>query len=374
MKTPSRNGNTRSFTIADLFAGAGGITEGFREAGFVPVVAVESDKWAAASYLKNFGDHVLASPIENVEVSRLEDGLNWDGADASGQPKRVNTPHIDVLVGGPPCQGFSPLGRMTDWEKSDPRNRLWRDYMQVVETIRPQVFVVENVPELLRSAEFESLKNRAEKKLDYELSFGVLNAVNYGVPQVRRRAIIIGSRIGKVCLPPETLERRTVRDAIGDLPLKPTGEDMHLPRKPTKTSMERYKCVPPGGNRFDLMRKRPDITPRCWLEKPTGSTDVFGRMEWGKPSPTIRTEFFKPEKGRYLHPKAHRPITLREAARLQTFPDSFVFVGAPVQVAKQIGNAVPVQLAWHIALHIRAALESASKHDRDLELIEAVGA
>ena len=132
--------------------------------------------------------------------------------------------------------------------------------------------------------------------------------------------------------------------------------------------------IPPGGNRFDLIRKRRDLAPRCWLRKKTGSTDVFGRMEWAKPAPTIRTEFFKPEKGRYLHPQAHRPITIREAARLQTFPDTFKFVGAPVQVAKQIGNAVPVELAYQIALRIRQALIADADGLDAPELFEAVGA
>jgi DNA (cytosine-5)-methyltransferase 1 len=121
-------------------------------------------------------------------------------------------------------------------------------------------------------------------------------------------------------------------------------------------SIERYKAVPPGGNRFDLMRNRRDITPNCWKNKKTGSTDVFGRMWWNEPAPTIRTEFFKPEKGRYLHPEAHRPITIREAARLQTFPDAFVFLGSNTQVAKQIGNAVPVILGERIAIQVRSTL------------------
>jgi len=97
------------------------------------------------------------------------------------------------------------------------------------------------------------------------------------------------------------------------------------------------------------MRKRPDLAPRCWLDKPTGSTDVFGRLEWDKPSLTIRTEFFKPEKGRYLHPEADRSLTHREAARLQTFPDDFVFIGSKTEVARQIGNAVPPKMAAAVA-------------------------
>jgi DNA (cytosine-5)-methyltransferase 1 len=185
----------------------------------------------------------------------------------------------------------------------------------------------------------------------------VLNAANFGVPQSRRRAIIVGSRVAVPALPEEITARRTVRDAIGDLPLVPTNVSWHVARNPRPMSIERYKCVPPGGNRFHLQRARPDLTPACWKRKKTGSVDVFGRMEWDKPSPTIRTEFFKPEKGRYLHPEAHRPITIREAARLQTFPDGFLFIGSNVQVAKQIGNAVPVEFARRIGERVIDILE-----------------
>jgi DNA (cytosine-5)-methyltransferase 1 len=349
-----------TFHVADLFAGAGGLTEGFRQAGYAPTVAVEYDIWAASTYAENFGNHVLACPIEDVSVVRNSVGLVWSGCDVDAAPLAIETQEIDVLVGGPPCQGFSPLGRMMDWEREDPRNKLWRHYARMLEIVRPKVFVIENVPELLTSEEFLAL-TRKVKRLGYRLTHGVLNAAHYGVPQTRRRAIIIGSRLGKPQLPPPLLERRTVWDAIGDLPLKPDGENWHLARNPHPTSIERYKCIPPGGNRFDLARMRPDITPRCWLEKKTGSTDVFGRMDWNQPAPTIRTEFFKPEKGRYLHPTAHRPITIREAARLQTFPDGFAFVGSNVQVAKQIGNAVPVELARHIALHVRMTLLKVDK-------------
>ena len=343
------------FVVADLFAGAGGITEGFRQAGYQPVVAVEYDRWASETYAANFGDHVLAAPIEDVAVRRKRGHLLWSAPIARGGTAYVETPFVDVLVGGPPCQGFSPLGRMTDWERDDPRNKLWKHYVRVLDIVRPKVFVLENVPELLTSGEFERLKSTVTK-LGYKVTYDTLNAAHYGVPQSRRRAIVVGSRLGIPTLPPAIASRVSVRDAIADLPRRPNGKDWHLPRNPTKQSIERYKCVPPGGNRFDLARKRPDITPKCWLKKTSGSVDVFGRMEWDKPAPTIRTEFFKPEKGRYLHPEAHRPITIREAARLQTFPDGFAFAGAPVQVAKQIGNAVPVRLARVIADHLRVTL------------------
>jgi len=110
-------------------------------------------------------------------------------------------------------------------------------------------------------------------------------------------------------------------------------------------SLARYKAVPPGGNRFDLQRNAPAITPACWIRKTSGGTDLFGRLWWDRPSVTIRTEFYKPEKGRYLHPDQHRPITHREAARLMGFPDDFHFCGNKVEVARQIGNAVPPPFA-----------------------------
>lgn len=346
-----------SLSLADLFAGAGGLTEGFRQAGYSAVSAVEHDRWAAKTYAANFGEHVLACGIEDVEIARHRKSLAWSGFDTEGNVATVETPLIDVLVGGPPCQGFSPLGRMNDWSFDDPRNKLWKHYARVLDIVQPKVFVIENVPEILKSIEFDRLRRRISRsERGYRLVYGVLNAVAYGVPQARKRAIIIGSRVGQPTLPSETLERFTVRDAIGDLSETPTGLDWHVGRNPLPSSLERYKCVPEGGNRFDLMRERPDLTPDCWLRKKTGSTDVFGRMRWDDAAPTIRTEFFKPEKGRYLHPVAHRPITIREAARLQTFPDGFVFVGSNVQVAKQIGNAVPIRLARVIAEHLKATL------------------
>ncbi len=331
----------------------------------MPVAAVEYDKWAARTYAANFGDHVLACPIEDVSVERVAGQLRWSGFNAEGEPLTFDTPEVDVLVGGPPCQGFSPLGRMNDWDFNDPRNKLWKHYVRILDALQPKVFVLENVPELLKSPEFERLRRHVQKT--YDLDYGVLNASHYGVPQARKRAIVIGTRIGKATLPPATTLRRTVRDAIGNLPFTPDGNNWHVARNPKATSVERYKAVPPGGNRFDLIKNRRDLAPKCWLKKKSGSTDVFGRMWWDQPAPTIRTEFFKPEKGRYLHPEAHRPITIREAARLQTFPDTFIFVGSNVQVAKQIGNAVPVDLAERIAIQVRSTLSTRAKKKQQRE-------
>jgi DNA (cytosine-5)-methyltransferase 1 len=187
-------------------------------------------------------------------------------------------------------------------------------------------------------------------------------AADFGVPQKRQRAIIIGSRIGIPSLPSPTHQQdgglfamptwRTVRDAIGDLPKDPDNVNRHDFRHARELSIQRYRAIPPGGNRRDL----PDhLNIPCWINKDPkggGSADLMGRLRWDAPALTIRTEFLKPEKGRYLHPEAHRSITVREGARLQTFPDDFVFAGSNFQAVKQIGNAVPPLLAHRIALHV----------------------
>jgi len=139
-----------------------------------------------------------------------------------------------------------------------------------------------------------------------------------------------------------------------------SADKWHVGRNPTDLSLERYACIPPEGNRFNLFdldeedQKR--LIPDCWMNKRSGSTDVFGRLRWDKPSVTIRTEFYKPEKGRYLHPEEDRPITHREAMRIQTFPDDFEWRGGFSSVARQVGNAVPPQLAYCLALSISDAL------------------
>ncbi|MBA2740507.1 MAG: DNA cytosine methyltransferase, partial [Actinobacteria bacterium] len=296
----------------DLFAGCGGMTQGFIDArAYESVFAVEWDPDAAETYARNFGDHVFVGPVEHVQAF----------------------PAADVVIGGPPCQGFSPLNmRGVGFE----RRGLWREYLRALEESAPEAFVMENVPELLRSAEYATF-HRAAEALGYAVDGRVLNAADFGVPQTRRRAFVIGVREGAPPWPTETHAApgkdlkgrkpwRTFRDAVKGLPLEPDELRWHRSRNPRATSLERYKTIPnEGEGRFDLAARRPDITPACWLRKKSGSTDVFGRLWWDRPAFTIRTEFYKPEKGRYLHPSEHRPITVREAARCMSFQDKFVF-------------------------------------------------
>ncbi|GAA1749081.1 DNA cytosine methyltransferase [Streptomonospora arabica] len=368
--------------MIDLFAGCGGMTAGFTEEGFVPVLAAEHNLHAAATYAANFGeDHVFNASTEG--------GFSGD---IEALPDEA-IPEADVVIGGPPCQGFSNLGSR---DVDDPRNKLWKQYIRVVQHARPKVFVIENVDRFMRSSEFALLLSEADGGLlrDYTLSYGVLNAADYGVAQRRLRTIVIGSRVGRIPLPEPTHSRqpqldetvmpwRTVRERIAELPEVPAtttlpgstttrlnatlpGEfkwlDLHIGRNPTELSLRRYDLIPPGGGRFDLPV---DLLPDCWRNKTSGTTDVMGRMRWDAPSLTIRTEFFKPEKGQYLHPqwepgsharRVNRPITHLEAALLQDFSPRFVWCGTKIEIARQIGNAVPVGLAQAIARHLRAHL------------------
>jgi DNA (cytosine-5)-methyltransferase 1 len=326
--------------LIDLFSGCGGMTAGFLATGrFEVVLAVEADPDAARTYAENFGaKHMRAGPIEAVAAF----------------------PPADVIVGGPPCQGFSPLNRQREATMS---RHLWEEYWRALDTVRPAAFVMENVPELLGSGEFDVFCALAIGA-GYGIRAGVLNAADFGVPQRRRRAIAIGALgIEEDDVPwpaPTHGEGRTpwvtVKDTLAGVPHEPDGVDWHRMRNPRPESIIRYQAVPAdGGNRLQMQAALDDqglghLVPRCWREHPSGSLDVFGRLWWDRPAPTIRTEFYKPEKGRYLHPEADRSITIREGALLQTM-GSFIFPDdqTMTSVGRQIGNAVPPLLAQAIA-------------------------
>ncbi len=251
------------------------------------------------------------------------------------------------MVGGPPCQGFSALGLQNP---DDPRNQLWRHYLETLVKVRPAFFVLENVPQFLKSAEFGLLlaeTNPGGSLAGYELDYAVFNAADFGAAQSRRRAVVVGRPRGArtVELDAFRTERHTLRDVVPvwmdgtvdrtELPdsavpfrgaLVPGAfklRDIHITRRPTQLSLDRYRAIPPGGNRTHL----PDhLKTPCWRRHSTGAGDVMGRLVWAKPSVTIRTEFFKPEKGRYLHPDQDRPITHAEAASIQGFPESYALV------------------------------------------------
>ncbi|MFC8489425.1 DNA cytosine methyltransferase [Streptomyces sp. NPDC057235] len=384
----------------DLFAGCGGLTQGFVDARYGdravyrPVAAVELDRAAAATYevnfTKNFGAHIHQGDIAEW-VDRVE-GL----------------PEADIVLGGPPCQGFSRLGNQ---DPNDARNQLWRHYLRVVSTVRPMAFVMENVDAFRKSPEFGLLLEETRDGgllSDYLIYDNLLNAADYGVPQRRFRTIAVGIRkdlrveadstrlvkdltdmeLQAALIPaPPVGPERTVWQTISDLVLRKLSSDLpsrekvangrkiagpfrmdelHLRRNGIKPiSMKRYESIPEGGNRFDIPF---DLLAPCWKKHKTGSADVMGRLHRNKPSVTIRTEFFKPEKGRYLHPWLHRPITHLEAARLQGFPETFQWCGSRSDIARQIGNAVPVGLGRAIAEHLAPLLLA----QRDPQAVSAV--
>lgn len=371
--------NSRNrYRLIDLFAGAGGMTLGFTKSlghAFLPVWANDFNDSAVETYIRNFGSHATSGDIVDVLTQR-----------------GFHVPTADVVIGGPPCQGFSLLNKQRD---GDERKQLWRPFLDVVQRSKARVFVMENVPQLLGSFEHGEILERA-RSMNFSVAYAKLLSADYGVPQTRSRAFIIGCKFADptVAFPPkrthfgnnngkkhlafddenfllengyvpDAVPWKTVRDAIGDLP-RPRGTEirdetpplnLHFGRNPTPLSRKRYRAIPREGmNRIDLRDLAPELTPGCWIRKKSGGTDLFGRLWWNRPAFTVRTEFFKPEKGRYLHPKQHRPITHREAARFQSFPDSFVFSGSKIEIAKQIGNAVPPALAARIADSVYALL------------------
>ncbi len=345
--------------MIDLFAGAGGLTAGLHRGSdrFHAVLAVEKDVAAAATYSANFGDV--------VHVGDIQEWLRDD-----------DVPRVDVVVGGPPCQGFSLIGKR---DPSDERNALWRHFVETLRRARPRAFVMENVPSFLRSQEFRDFLSsfREEPLTEYELRADVVDASNHGAAQRRKRAVVIGFRRDEEHpgpLPAATARPATVRDAfagvrpfVGDFEPRPgrtnfrgrwlpgpfNGPELHFTRMWADIDLERFRAVPYGGSRVHLP---PELSMRCWRENPRSASDVMGRLVWERPSVTIRTEFFRPEKGRFLHPTQHRAITHWEAARLQGFDDGYRWVGGRADIARQIGNAVPVALGEALGRHVAAAL------------------
>jgi len=335
--------------VLDLFSGAGGLTAGLHRASdrFRTVRAVEVDKAAAASYRANHGD--------TVYVGKIETWLQED-----------EVPTVDLLVGGPPCQGFSTLGKQN---AEDGRNTLWQKYAETMVRAEPKYFIVENVASFLSSIQFRQFVTATARDgslSDYTFEAKVLNAADFGSAQARKRAVLIGHHRDLPFpgwpQPSHTSKHRTVRDVLGgvpsgwrslDLPERLvvvdgkqfpgpfTTTELHVGRRYSPLSLQRFSRIPPGGNRFNLPE---ELLCDAWRKHKTGSADVMGRLHWDKPSVTIRTEFHKPEKGRYLHPVANRALTHYEAALLQGFDPDYLWVGSKTAIAKQIGNAVPIPL------------------------------
>jgi DNA (cytosine-5)-methyltransferase 1 len=378
-------------TAVDLFAGAGGLSLGLKQAGFSVLAGADSDAWAVETHTANVGGlgYVgdLGDPREFLEH------LDGWGIEA-----------VDLVVGGVPCQPFSRAGyskirdlvRAGVRSKADPRAELWTSFMQVVKRLRPRAVLVENVPDLpswddgaVLIGFFESLR-----ALGYEVSARVLDGFDYGVPQHRARLIIVGLRdCGALAWPEPQDGITTLRDAIGDLPPVPGGqrtEDLpyrprgnrpltpfqermrtempeearalvhdHITRAVRPDDMQAFELLPEGGTYSDLpaklQRYRTDIF-----------TDKYKRLAWGELSRTITAHLAK-DGYWYIHPEQHRTLSIREAARIQTFPDWFRFAGQPSHRYRQIGNAVPPMLGDAVGRCLFAALTSSREPPRKPE-------
>lgn len=322
--------------VVDLFAGAGGLSKGFEKAGYCIKVAVEFDKQIAETYKINHPDTaVLVGDIKNIKTEEIL------------REARVNREEVDIVIGGPPCQGFSQAGRrMID----DPRNALFKEFVRVVKEIRPYYFLMENVTNLflMKGGKIKAEIIEEFKKCGYSVDARILTAADYGVPQVRKRAIFIGNRVDQENPFPLSKYKPemyiTVKEAIGDLPLRlmPGEKSNSVPNHETKrlkeTDLERIRHIPEGGYAPDIPK---EIRPK---EARRGGYfyDWYRRLEWNKPSRTIIAT------DKLYHPSENRKLSVREVARLQSFDDNFIFYGTTASQYKQVGNAVPPQMAYSI--------------------------
>ena len=336
--------NGSKYTCVDLFSGAGGLTIGFTKADFKVLLSTDFDSDCAEAHKKNMSTiPFLLGDIYNLSEELLDQYINTD---------------VDVLIGGPPCQGFSTIGaRVSSNEERrkrfDPRNTLFRQYIRILNYLKPKFFLMENVKGIMtrdKGKIFEEIK-QAFADTGYEFNYTILNAADYGVPQIRERVFFYGNRIGVKMTPPakicgEGLEPyHTVLEAIGDLADDNVKALNHVPLNHGEINIRRYALIPEGG------RMPEDKLPPELYRKNFGST--FKRLDRNKPSLTM-----VPGHNAFpIHPWLNRSLTVREAARIQMFPDDYEFMGNRQKQCMQVGNAVPIGLSFEWAKHIRTMLD-----------------
>lgn len=366
--------------VIDLFAGCGGFSVGFENAGYNIIKAVEFDKEIADSYSHNHkGTIVFAEDIGKI-------------ADEDHFTRKES----EVIVGGPPCQGFSMAGariREKNTFINDPRNFLFRHYVNVVKIVRPKVFLLENVKGILskdKGAIFQEIVETFENSENFEgdkyyLHYKLCKAIDFGIPQKRERVVVIGvlnndfdidelfnstreyiRKIDNDFFTPVSL-----KNAISDIPeptidgqafLKPSTSKYqdylrrgnkiknHIASKHNNIATDRMRKIDVGGNWKDLDEDIHSV-----------HSGAYGRLDWELPTMTITTRFDTPAGGRFIHPESDRTLTPREAARVQSFPDDFEFIGSKTSICKQIGNAVPPKLAYFLANAVKILLDDAVK-------------
>jgi len=336
----------------DLFCGCGGLTTGLKKAGFKVIGAVDIEPLAVETYKMNHRVEVVwQKNIKELSVEEVQSKLGLEPGD------------LDLLAGCPPCEGFSNLRTHNGAKRvNDLRNDLIFEFMRFVRGLSPKTIMLENVPKLMTDRRMAAVKKELEA-LGYQFVVDVLDASNFGVPQRRKRMILLGTRIGTVDFAQPVKRAKTVRDAIHAL-RKPkskagTGDDtLHVSNtNRSERIKELIRSIPKnGGGRMDLGKKAQlPCHRRC-----DGFKDIYGRMSWDDVSPTITGGCINPSKGRFLHPTQNRAITLREAALLQSFPSKYKFSlkKGSYAAASMIGDALPPDFIWRHAKQLVSVLGS----------------
>lgn len=357
--------------VYDFFSGCGGTSVGFRQAGIKHALAIDSCQDAISTFKKNFrGVSVINESIESVDAQRIESYYSKES-------------EVKLFCGCAPCQPFTKQKTNTKkHESEDNRRGLLAYFSAIIHGCLPELVFVENVPGLQKvSVETGgpfSLFIEQLKKDGYFVDYGVIAAQDYGSPQVRRRLVLVASRTGTIAIPAPTHGPNrakpyvTVRDVIADLPSVGHGTEYpdkrrypnHRAARLSALNLERIRHTGVNGRR-DWPES---LLPKCYTKKKNGKrynghSDCYTRLAWDESAPGLTTRCISYSNGRFGHPEQDRAITVREAARLQGFPDSFVFTGSLSAMARQIGNAVPVQVARAFGQHFIKHVRSVEYHD-----------
>ena len=329
----------KTLKYIDLFSGAGGFSLGFDRSGFENIFAVDIQKDFCQTYKANFPSHTLIeediTKLSNEKIIELTKGLD-----------------VDVVIGGPPCQGFSIAGNIGRKFIDDPRNRLFQEFVRVVKVSNPKYFVMENVARLYTHNKHLTRKEIIAdfNKLGYTVECKILNSADYGVPQVRKRVIFIGSRVTKNILFPDISHtvHLTVKDALSKLPKLKSGEEStllnHKAMNHTQQMLEKMSYLKDGEGREKIPQN---------LRPKSGDVRKYIKYNSAKPSITITGDMRK-----VFHPTQNRALSVRELARIQSFPDDFEFKSTSIAQQQQVGNAVPPLMAEAIAGAIKKMIDA----------------
>ncbi|VXB63216.1 Cytosine-specific methyltransferase [Enhydrobacter sp. AX1] len=369
--------------VIDLFAGVGGLSLGFLQNGFQVTKAIEFDVQIAQTFKNNHPEvEVIVDDIKNIDNS-----------------DNFSVNEVDIIVGGCPCQGFSTAGaRIRQGFIDDPRNYLFKHYFNIVKTVKPKIFIMENVKGMMTMQKgliFDEIKNifSDENLMDgtqYHVYHRILKGTEVGIPQKRERLFIVGIRDSEINFSQtfeKTIEkikakdkhffdRVTVRDAIGNMPSPTKTGEIANPRP--VTAYQKFLATKQGiltnhlktdhsPKAIERMQKIDNGQNFTALDEKINSvhSGAYGRLCWEDLAPTITTRFDTPAGGRFIHPDENRTLTPREAARIQSFPDDFVFYGNKTSICTQIGNAVPPKMSYFWANFVQIILETSTNNERN---------